>query len=118
MNFIDGGVIAEVAAAVAGVTQWLKNEPRLKHINGQFLAVLIGLVIGLGWFLVQGQFGSELALDKIAWHNVFKATINGVLAGISATGVYNLQKFLPIPNLLPTRSELDAEDGKDTQPAG
>lgn len=109
MGFLDPALIAELSATVLGVTQAVKNQPRLKRIDGELIAVAAGTLTGVLWFLSRGEIVHDLAWHAVNWQEGFTALVNGLLGGIAASTGFNLQKVLPIPNLLPTRTEKEGE---------
>lgn len=105
MAFIDPGLVAELSATVLGVTQAIKNRPRLKKLDGEVIAVAVGTLTGLVWFLSRGEIIRGLSWHQVSWSEAFTAAVNGLLGGVAASTGFNLQKVLPVPNLLLTRSE-------------
>lgn len=106
MDLLNLARIGEMIVAVSAFMQYVKRRKTLRKRDGETLSLTLGVVLCLGWALVLGEI---FLATGVNWIEVFRAVVNGGIAGISASGLFNIQKFLPIPNLLPTRSELDAQ---------
>lgn len=108
MQFLDPSLVGELSAAVLGVTQAIKNKKRLRGVDGELIAVAVGFVVGVCWFIARGDIVDPSAWGGVNWKEMFQGAINGILGGIAASTGFNIQKVLPIPNVLPTRQEKDA----------
>lgn len=108
MQFLDPSLVAELSAAVLGVTQAIKNKKRLRGIDGEVIAIAVGLCVGVVWFVARGDIIDPSSWGGVNWKEMFQGAINGILGGIAASTGFNIQKYLPVPNVLPTRQEKDA----------
>ena len=108
MEILDVTLIAEFTAIVNAGVQAMKNRPQLKNVDGEVLAFSVGLIVGLGWFLVTGRIADADSYLHVNWVELVRGVLNGGAAGLAASGVFNLQTYLPMPNLLPTRTEKSA----------
>jgi len=110
-NFIDMAFVGEVAIATTAVLQLLKS---VKGIPGSKIPPLsgpVGALLALLWMLAIGEVYHESAWD---WANIYKAVVCGFIAATVATASYEVQKNIPLPNILPTAEELRAAALKET----
>lgn len=114
MAILDPVLIAEFAAIIATGMQAVKSHPKVKGSMIPWLSGIAGAGVGLGWYLVSGELKSPDALLHIDWADVYRGVFNGVAGAVTANTGYNIQKILPIPNVLPTASELDQQTLKET----
>ena len=107
MAIYDTSLIGEMAAAVTTTMQAIKAHPNVKGSAIPLLSVGAGIVFCVCWFLVTGNLDSDIAPLHIEWSNIYKALFDGVAAAVIANAGFNIQKYLPIPNILPTAQEID-----------
>lgn len=110
---LDLTLIGEMTAIVTTTMQAIKSHPKVKGSVIPYLSGGVGVVCGLGWFLVTGELESPDSILHVDWADTFRGIFNGVAGAVSANAGYNIQKFLPIPNILPTAGEMDAAKIKE-----
>lgn len=113
MDIVSFEFIALLALVVASVTQISKYHPKITGVVAPYVSVGAGVILSFLWFLVKGDLLSKGAPLGIDWMNAFRAFCNGVVAVTTAAAGYIAQKAAPIPNLLPTATEIDASKIKD-----
>lgn len=110
-SILDLTLVGELAILVGVVTQALKSHPKVRGSDIVWWVGPIGVVISLLWYLVVGK------LDGGPYHinfmELFRAVANGLVGAIGASVGYNIQKFAPIPNILPTATEIDKQNLKE-----
>lgn len=102
-TFIDLAFVGQVAIATTACLQILKS---IKGIPGSKIPPLsgpVGAVIALLWMFAIGDAHHNGTFD---WANIYKAVMCGIIAATVATASYEVQKNIPLPNLLPTATEL------------
>ncbi len=113
ISIFDAILIGEMAVVVATSMQFAKSHPRIQGSMIPILSGITGMVLTLIWFLVQGLLFSDTALFHVDWVQTYRAIFNGLAGAIAANAGYNLQKFMPQANLLPTSNELDQSKIKE-----
>lgn len=113
MSIFDPSLVGELAALVTTSMQTIKSHHKIKGSIIPWLSGIVGAGAGLGWYLVSGQIDDGNGLLGVDWENIFRGTANGIAGAVAANGAYNIQKFLPIPNVLPTAQELDQSKLKE-----
>lgn len=98
MNVVDWTLIAQVSVAVAAAMQLLKTKKPFASWDGEYLAMALGVVIALYFCAVNNHANWE-------WGQWLQCAISGLVAGVTASSAYNVQHALPIPNLIPSRSQ-------------
>lgn len=98
MNVVDWGLIAQVTVAVAAAMQIVKTKKPFNQVDGEYLAAGLGVVIAAYFCLM-------LPNTFVTWQDWMRCGASGLVAGITASGAYNVQKALPFSNALPTRKE-------------
>lgn len=101
VDIIDWQMTAQVTLVVTAAMQILKAKSPFNRIDGEYLAAIVGILIAIYFCLVTP--GGETT-----WVDWMRCAASGLVAGIAASGAYNVQKALPIPNMLPTRNEKEA----------
>lgn len=109
----DTSLIGEMAAAVTTTMQAIKAHPKVKGSSIPLVSVLVGIGFCACWFLVSGDLDSSIAPLHIEWSNIYKAIFDGLAAAVIANAGFNIQKYLPFPNILPTAQEIDENAMKE-----
>ena len=110
-SILDLTLIGELAMLVAVITQAVKSHPKVRGSDIVWWVGPIGIVTSLLWYLVTGKlFGGPHHVDFM---QVYRACANGLVGAIGASVGYNIQKYAPIPNILPTATEIDAQNLKE-----
>jgi len=104
-------LVAELAVFITCLMQIIKSHPKVPGSIVPYLSGVVGVVSCLLWFLVNGTF--FLGDNIINWVSVYQGIAIGVVAAVTSMMGYNLQKVLPVPNLLPTTGELDEQRKKE-----
>lgn len=113
MDILDPELIAQLAAGITATMQFVKSNARVKGSDIPYLSGIVGAIVGVLYFMVNGDLNGVHSLWGVDWSNAFRGAFNGIIAAVSSNGVYNLQKVLPIPNLLPTAGEMDEHKLKE-----
>lgn len=108
MAIFDLTLMAEMAGLVTATMQAVKTHPKIRGSSIPRLSAVTGAGAATVWYAVTGDMLDSTSWLGIDWEYVFRGIFTGIGGAVLANGGYNLQKFLPIPNLLPTASELDA----------
>lgn len=98
MDIIDWQLTVQVSVVVAAAMQVLKTKHPFNRLDGEYLAAIIGVVVALYFCLV-------LPGVESSWIDWVHCSVSGLVAGVMASGAYNMQKAMPFPNILPTRKE-------------
>lgn len=106
-NVVDWKLIAGCSVAVTAAVQLLKNKRPFNKLDGEVLAASVGIVIALYFCLVTP--GGEAT-----WQDWVRCGVSGLVAGIAASGAYNLQKASIIPTMFPSRSEQASKEHPPT----
>ena len=106
-SILDPTLIAELAAVTTASMQTLKSHPKIKGSMIPWISGVFGASAGVAWYLVSGKIDDGHGFFNVDWANIFRGVFNGVAGSVSANGAFNIQKFLPLPNVLPTAAELD-----------
>lgn len=110
-SILDLTLIGELAVLVGVVTQALKSHPKVRGSDIVWWVGPIGIIVSLLWFLVLGKlFSGPYVVDFM---ELYRAIANGLVGAIGASVGYNIQKLAPIPNVLPTATEIDAQNLKE-----
>jgi hypothetical protein len=107
MGILDPALIAEIAGITTAILQSIKSHPKVRGSSIPYLGGFVGVAVGFVWYVVSGDLLSEGGIWGIDWQNSYRGILNGVAGSVVAQGGYNLQKALPIPNLLPSANEMD-----------
>lgn len=110
---LDVVLIAEFTAIITAGMQAIKSHPKVQGSMIPWLSGVAGLGVGVGWYLVNGELVSSDSFLGVDWADMYRGVFNGVAGAVSANAGYNIQKILPIPNVLPTASEMDAQKLKE-----
>lgn len=113
MAIYDTNLIGEMAAAVTTTMQAAKGHPKVRGSAIPLLSVAAGVIFCVCWFLVTGDLDSTIAPLHVEWSNIYKAVFDGVAAAVIANAGFNIQKYLPIPNILPTAQQIDENAMKE-----
>jgi hypothetical protein len=98
VDIIDWQVTAQVTVVVAATMQILKAKSPFNRIDGEYLAAIVGILIAIYFCLVTPG-------EEASWVDWMRCAASGLVAGIAASGAYNVQKALPFPNMLPSRHD-------------
>jgi hypothetical protein len=110
-SILDFTLIGELALVVTVLTQAIKSHPKVRGSDIVWWAGPIGIVVSLLWYLALGKLTSGPH-----WINpmeCYRAVANGLVGAVGASAGYNVQKMLPIPNILPTVTEIDEQNIKE-----
>jgi hypothetical protein len=110
-SILDLTLIGELAVLVGVITQALKSHPKVRGSDIVWWVGPIGIIVSLLWYLVVGKLISGPYFFNFI--ELFRACANGVVGAVGASVGYNIQKFSPIPNILPTATEIDAQNLKE-----
>lgn len=110
-SILDATLIGELSLLVAVVTQAIKSHPKVRGSDIVWWTGPIGIAVALLWYLTVGKLIS--GEYYINFKETFRAFANGIVGAVGASAGYNLQKALPFPNILPTASEIDAQNVKE-----
>lgn len=113
MDILSFEFMALLAIVITGTVQTAKHSSRVHGSVAPYLSVIVGVVLSYLWFLVSGDLHNKDAHWNIDWQNMYRAFANGIGASTSATIAYQAQKAVPIPNLLPTATEIDESKLKE-----
>lgn len=94
--------------------QAVKAHPKIRGSQIPYISAIVGICIGVGWYLVSGGIDDGSGFLGVDWANIFRGLFNGVAGAVSANGAFNLQKILPIPNILPTSGEMNESALRET----
>jgi hypothetical protein len=108
---IDWTIVGELSFVVLALMQLVKSRTGDKSVRGSAIPWLSGIVAvacSLLWFLVNGQLVNihDIHWAGLNWVNVYRAIAMGAIAAVGSIAMYNAQKAMPIPNLLPTTNEM------------
>lgn len=98
MNVVDWTLIAQVSVAVTAAMQLLKTKKPFITWDGEYMAMALGVLVALYFCAVNNH-------DNWQWGQWLQCAISGLVAGVTASSAYNVQKALPIPNVMPSRTE-------------
>jgi hypothetical protein len=101
VDIIDWQVTAQVTVVVAAAMQILKAKSPFNRIDGEYLAAIVGILVAIYFCLVTPG-------EEVSWIDWMRCAASGLVAGIAASGAYNVQKALPFPNMLPSRTDKEA----------
>src|SRR5687768_15947568 len=110
-SILDLTLVGELALLTSVLTQAIKSHPKVRGSDIVWWSGPIGILAALIWYLVVGKLTSGDYF--INFKEAYRASANGIVGAIGASAGYNLQKALPFPNLLPTASEIDAQNLKE-----
>jgi hypothetical protein len=105
-SFIDFTFIGELALILTAILQVLKSVKGIAGSKIPPLSAPIGVACGVLWYLVSGDLHNSHAFISVDWMNLYRGVSGGFLAAMSSTAGYEVQKNLPLPNILPTASEM------------
>lgn len=110
-SILDLTLIGELALLVSVTTQAIKSHPKVRGSDIVWWVGPIGIVTSLLWYLVIGKLiGGKYYID---FTEAYRAIANGLVGAVGASVGYNIQKLAPIPNVLPTATEIDAQNLKE-----
>lgn len=98
MSVVDWSLIAQVTVAVTAAMQIVKAKKPFNRVDGEYLAAGLGIGIAAYFCLMMPN-------AFVTWQDWMRCLASGLVAGVTASGAYNVQKALPFPNVLPTRQE-------------
>lgn len=101
LDIIDWSMAMQISVATAAVMQILKTKPPFDRLDGEYLAATVGVIIGIYFCLVTPHVESH-------WIDWLQCGATGLVAGVAASGAYNIQKALPMSNMFPTKTEKKA----------
>lgn len=107
MDIISFEFIALLALVVTAITQTIKSHPKITGQNTTYVSAFIGVLMSYLWYAAKGDFVNHSAWHNVDWMNIYRAFANGIVATTTAWVGYNAQKAAPIPNLLPTATEIN-----------
>jgi len=110
-SILDLTLIGELAVLVGVVTQALKSHPKVRGSDIVWWVGPIGIVVSLLWYLSIGRLTS--GSGYVNFEELYRSIANGIVGAIGASVGYNIQKLAPIPNVLPTATEIDAQNLKE-----
>lgn len=99
-SLIDWQLIPSAAAAVLAIMQFLKVRKPFDQIDGEVLSAAVGVAVVAYW----GVIDKSLATDHFDFVPLTRVVLTGAVAGLSASGVFNLQDWLPITKILKSRT--------------
>lgn len=100
---IDWQLVGELTVVIIAIMQLIKSHPATNGSDIPWLSGLVGIVVAVGWFAVHGTIYHNAHVD---WIDLYRAVVMGAVAATFGIAAYNTQKALPIPNILPTSSEM------------
>lgn len=98
MNVVDWTLIAQVSVAVTAGMQLLKTKKPFNAIDGEYLAMALGVFIALYFCLMNNYSNWE-------WGQWVQCAISGLVAGVTSSTAYNVQKAIPVAHVLPSRTQ-------------
>lgn len=98
VDVIDWHLTAQVSVVVAAAMQILKVKPPFNKFDGEYMAAIVGIIIAIYFCLVTPAV-------EASWVDWMRCAVSGLVAGVAASGAYNVQKALPFPNIFPTANE-------------
>ena len=104
MEILDLVLVGEISLITAVVVQSIKSHPKVKGSDIAWWTGPIGIVLCVIWFIALGKLDDGAFI--INFKELYRAVAIGVVGAVGASIGYNVQKFAPIPNLLPTSNEL------------
>jgi len=104
---LDFEVIGTLAVLLISVTQILKYHAKFNAKITPFFTGGLGIVLSLLWYLVNGRLETHHAPLRVDWINLYQACASACVAVTTAAAGFLAQKMAPIPNLLPTSSEIN-----------
>jgi hypothetical protein len=113
MAILDASLVAEIAGITTSVLQVIKSHPKIRGSFIPYLGGIIGVAIGVLWYIVSGDVIAKGAALGVDWQNIYRGLFNGVAGAVVAQGGYNIQKAIPLPNILPTSTEMDESKLKE-----
>lgn len=98
IDVIDWQLSAQVGIVVTAIMQILKVKPPFNRFDGEYMSAIVGILVALYFCLLTPAVESS-------WIDWMRCATSGLVAGVAASGAYNIQKALPFPNALPTKTE-------------